>query len=96
MPLDREGAEMARVLFIVARDHPELLVSLRQEFAAQEAGGLAEIFMDRRQGPRQPGVQTREADGRRRDERRNRAVNQDLRELGCAVVRQPTPSGVTP
>ena len=28
---------MARVLFIVDRDHPELLASLQQEFATQEA-----------------------------------------------------------
>ena len=76
---------MAQVLFIVARDKPELLAYLRQRFAAEEAQGVIEIFMDRRQG-----VQPREGD-HRRDPRRNWAVSIDLRELGCAVVRQATP-----
>jgi hypothetical protein len=82
---------VARVFFIVARDHPELLVSLRKEFAAQEAAGLAEIFIDRRQNPSQAGVQPREAESHRRDERRNLRVSQDLRGLGCAIVRLSEP-----
>ena len=53
---------MARVFFIVARDHPELLTSLRNEFVAQEAAGLAEIFMDRRQDSWQAGVRARGAE----------------------------------
>ncbi len=77
---------MARVLFIVARDQPKLLAFLRQDFAAEEAQGVIEIFMDRRQG-----VQPREADRHRRDPRRNLGVSIDLRELGCAVVHQPAP-----
>jgi len=82
---------MARVFFIVARDHPELLTSLREEFADQEAAGLAEIFMDRRQDPRQADVEPREAESHQRDERRNRRVSQDLRGLGCAIVRPSEP-----
>ena len=89
MPLDREGATMARLLMIVARDRPELLELLRQNFATAESEDVIEIFMDRRQGPRGPGVQPREADGHRRDPRRNRGVGQDLREVGCAVLRLP-------
>ena len=89
MPLDREGARMPRLLIIVARDRPELLELLRQRFATVESEDVIEIFMDRRQGPRGPGVQPREADGHRRDPRRNRGVGQDLRELGCAVLRLP-------
>ena len=77
---------MAQVLFIVARDKPKLLAYLRQRFAAEEAQGVIESFMDRRQG-----VQPRESDGHRRDPRRNWAVSIDLRELGCAVVRQAAP-----
>jgi len=42
---------MARVFFIVRRDHPERLVSLRKESAAQEARALAEIFSDRNRIP---------------------------------------------
>jgi hypothetical protein len=85
---------MAQVLFIVARDKPELLAYLRQRFAAEEAQGVIEIFMDRRQGDRRQDVQPRE-DDHRRDPRRNWAVSIDLRELGCAVVRQaaPVPQG---
>jgi hypothetical protein len=40
---------MARMLFIVARDQPELMDFLRQDFAAEEAEGAIAIFMDRRQ-----------------------------------------------
>ena len=89
MPLDQEGATMARLLMIVARDRPELLELLRRRFATAESQDVIEIFMDRRQGPRGPGVEPREADGHRRDPRRNRGVGQDLREVGCAVLRLP-------
>lgn len=77
---------MARVLFIVGRDQPGLLASLRQEFAAQEAAGLVEIFMDRRQSPGPPGVEPQEFNDHRRDPRRNSDINRDLHSLGCAVV----------
>ena len=76
---------MARVLFIVDRDHPESLASLQQEFATQEAAGLAAIFSDRRQGPRQPEPHAVD-DHRRRDRQRNSDVSRDLQGLGCAVV----------
>ena len=49
MPLDQEGATMARLLMIVARDRPELLELLRQRFATAESEDVIEIFMDRRQ-----------------------------------------------
>jgi hypothetical protein len=77
---------MARVLFIVDRDHPELLASLQQEFATQQAAGLAAIFSDRRQGPRQPEPHAFD-DHRRRDRQRNNSdVSRDLQGLGCAIV----------
>jgi hypothetical protein len=84
---------VAQVLFIVARDKPELLAYLRQRFAAEEAKGVIEIFMDRREGvqDRRERVQPRESDGHRRDSHRNWGVSIDLRELGCAVVRQAAP-----
>jgi hypothetical protein len=75
---------VARVLYIVARDQPELFAFLRQDFAAEEAEGVIEILMNRRQG-----VQPREADGR--DPRRNRGVSVDLREMGFTLVRQQAP-----
>ena len=83
---------MGRVLFIVDRDHPELLAFLRQEFAPQEAAGLAEIFMDRRQGPGQRGVEPHEFDDHRRDRLRNVDVKIELHGLGCAVVPRSTRS----
>lgn len=82
------GATMARVLFVVARGAAELLEFLRQDFAAELAEGVIEIFMDRRRGPGEPGVAPGESEARRRDRRRNREVSRELRELGCAVVRQ--------
>jgi hypothetical protein len=80
----------ARVLFIVARDQRELVGFLHKDFAAEEAEGVIEILLDRRQSPQWPGAQPREADGRR-DPHRNRAITTNLREIGCALVRQPAP-----
>ena len=54
---------MARLLFIVARDQPGLLEFLRRDFAAEEAQGDIEIFMDRRESPRGQAVQPRGAEG---------------------------------
>jgi hypothetical protein len=86
---------MARVLFIVGRDHPELLASLRQEFADQEAAGLAAIFSDRRQGPGQPSFDPYALDDHRRDRQRNSAVTRDLQGLGCAVVSRSEPASAS-
>lgn len=80
-------ATFARVLFIVARDQRELVGFLHKDFAAEEAEDVIEILMDRRQSPQGHGAQPREADGRR-DPRRNRPVSTNLREIGCAFVRQ--------
>jgi len=72
---------VARVLYIVARDQPDLFAFLRRDFAAEEAEGVIEILMDRRQG-----VQPCETEGR--DPRRNWSVSVDLREIGFTLVRQ--------
>jgi hypothetical protein len=80
----------ARVLFVVARDQRELVEFLHKDFAAEEAEGVIEILMDRRHDPKWPDGRPPEADGRR-DPRRNRMISTDLREMGCALVRQPTP-----
>ena len=71
------------MLYIVARDRPELFAFLRRDFAAEQAEGVIEILMNRRQR-----AQPREADGR--DPRRNLDVNAGLRQLGFALVRQQT------
>lgn len=78
----------ARVLFIVARDQRELVGFLHTDFAAEEAEGFIEVLLDRRQSPDWQGVPPRETNGRR-EPRRNRIVSTNLREMGCALVRQP-------
>lgn len=80
------------MLFIVARDQPELLASLREDFATQEAAGLVEIFHDRRQDPHQPGVESDQPDRHHRDRQRNLEVSRDLHGLGCAVVHRQGPA----
>ena len=79
-----QAEPVARVLYIVARDQPELFAFLRQDFAAEEAEGVIEILMNRRQGG-----QRCEAEGR--DPRRNWRVSVDLREIGFGLVRQQAP-----
>jgi len=79
-----QAETVARVLYIVARDQPELFAFLRQDFAAEEAAGVIEILMNRRQGG-----QPCEADGR--DPRRNWGVSVDLREMGFVLVRPQAP-----
>jgi len=86
MPEAVKVADMPRLLFVVARDEPGLLDFLRRDFAAEEAAGEVEIFMDRRQDRWRHDVQPREAE--ERDWNRNSAVSISLRELGCAFVPQ--------
>jgi hypothetical protein len=76
-----QAEPVARVLYIVARDQPELFAFLREDFAAEEAEEVIEILMDRRQG-----AQPCEAD--RRDPRRKEGASVDLREMGFVFVRQ--------
>jgi len=76
-----QAETVARVLYIVARDQPDLFAFLRRDFAAEEVEGVIEILMDRRQG-----VQPCETEGR--DPRRNWSVSVDLREIGFTLVRQ--------
>lgn len=83
-PLVAPTETVARMLYIVARDQPELFAFLRRDFAAEEAEGDIEILMNRRQG-----VQPLEAGGR--DPRRNWSVNAALREMGFVLVRQQGP-----
>ena len=77
---------MARLLFIVVRDRPGLLEFLRRDFAAEEAAGDIEIFLERREGRQWPDVQARAAEAR--DWNRTWDVRESLCELGCAFVPQ--------
>jgi hypothetical protein len=79
-----QAETVARVLYIVARNQPELFAFLRADFAAEEAEEVIEILMDRRQG-----AQPCEAD--RRDPRRKEAATVALREMGFVFVRQQAP-----
>jgi hypothetical protein len=65
-----------RVLFVVARDRPDLYTALREKFL--ESPRLA-IVLDRRSPSSPPGVV--------RDERRRVAVEDSLRTRGWARVR---------
>jgi hypothetical protein len=87
---------MTRLLFIVARDQPGLLEFLQRDFAAEEAQGDVEIFMDRRESSRGRVVQPHEA--KRRDPNRNWGVHASLRDMGCAFVprQAPLPQGWCP
>lgn len=75
---------MSRLLFIVAQDEPGLLAFLRRDFAAEEAAGEVEIFIDRRQDRWWHDVQPRETEAR--DRNRNSAVSISFHDLGCAFV----------
>jgi len=89
-----EPEPFARVLFIVARDQRELVEFLHRDFGAEEAEGLIEIHMDRRQSPAWQDDRPWEAEGRR-DPHRNRAVATSLRDTGWAFARQPVPPPAT-
>lgn len=89
-----EPEPFARVLFIVARDQRALVEFLHKDLVAEEAEGLIEIRLDRRQSPMWQDAQPQEAEGRR-DPHRNRAVTTSLRETGWAFARQPVPPPAT-
>jgi hypothetical protein len=78
---DAQSETAARMLYIVARDQPDLFAFLRRDFAAEQSEGAIEILMNRRQR-----MQPCAVDGR--DPRRNRGVSVDLREMGFVLVRQ--------
>src|SRR5229473_3949565 len=76
-----QAETLARLLYIVARDQPELFAFLRRDFAAEEAEGVIEILTDRRQG-----VQPCETEGR--DPRSNWSVSVGMRAIGFTLVRK--------
>jgi hypothetical protein len=80
---DVSRAEPGRLLYIVARDQPELFAFVRRGFAAEVAEAEIEILMNRRQR-----VQPRETDGR--DPRRNWDGSAGFRQIGFSLVRQQT------
>ncbi len=74
------------LLFIVARHRPDLMASLKEQFDQEEKAGRVQILTDRRQEHPGPADQPREQERRRPSD-----VNNQLRTLGCAIVRQQEP-----
>ena len=70
------------LLFIVARHRPDLFNSLEQQFSREEKAGKVQIVVDRRHGNRGKPGQPPEPD------RRRYFVDEELRSLGCAIVRR--------
>ena len=74
---------MARHLFIVARDQPDLWAHLAREFRG-EAG--VEVLLDRRRAQRRRSTQPAAADRRRRERRAHPPIDQDLSTMNFALV----------
>lgn len=71
------------LLFIVARHRPDRLNALKPQFAREEEAGKVQVFLDRRRGEGRWEFQPRKLDRRRHSD-----INNRLRSLGCAIVRQ--------
>lgn len=90
----KEDREIVRHLLIVARNRENLFDQLKQAFADDEQ---VQVIVDRRVGERRqrpPGTATE----RRKADRRNRKIEEQLRTIGWALVlldearqRQPSP-----
>lgn len=76
------------MLFIVARDQPDLYMSLQREFADE---GDIEVFLDRRLGQRRRQQAASVPDRRRGDRRARPKVDAHLRSIGWAVVHPDRP-----
>ena len=75
--------EIVRLLFIVARDQPDLWHHLRQDFARDEE---VEVLLDRRRGERRQRVQAYEPERRRADRRRQSSVDKELRYRSFVII----------
>jgi hypothetical protein len=73
---------MAQLVFIVSRHRPKLREYLQREFAEQAE---VTVIVDRRIGDRRVGGAARTPD-RRRNSRRQGAIDDRLRSLGWAIV----------
>ena len=70
------------LLFIVAQRRSDLFNSLKQQFSREEKAGKVQILLDRRRGTRREQGRPREPD------RRRYFVDEEVRSLGCAIVRR--------
>ena len=82
----REGErQLARQLFIVARDRRKLYEYVKQAFAGNPS---VEVVLDRRTGERRQERSARIPDRRRTDRRTDRRTEDQLRAIGWAIVLQ--------
>ena len=70
------------LLFIVAQQRSDLFDSLKQQFSREEKAGKVQILLDRRRGNRG------EKGGQPEPDRRRYFIDEELRSLGCAIVRR--------
>ena len=75
---------MAELLFLVARDHTDLVTHLSHEFS----GGDVHVLLDRREGERRrcDGERQARLDRRGGDRRARRATDHELRSIGYSIV----------
>ena len=74
--------EPVALLFIVAQQRSDLFDSLKQQFSREEKAGKVQILLDRRHGNR--GEKGRQPE----PDRRRYFIDEELRSLGCAIVRR--------
>ena len=77
---------MARYLFIVGQDQPDLRDYFARWFSEVPE---VEVVSDRRGGERRQGGQSREPERRRGDRRRNLNLSEEIRQTGFAIVDTP-------
>ena len=70
------------LLFIVAQQRSDLFDSLKQQFSREEKAGKVQILLDRRRGNRG------EKGGQPESDRRRYFIDEELRSLGCVIVRR--------
>lgn len=77
---------MARYLFIVGQDQPDLCHYFTRWFSEVPE---VEVVSDRRREERRQGGQSREPERRRMDRRCKLNVNEEIRQTGFAIVGTP-------
>jgi hypothetical protein len=77
---------MARYLFIVGQDQPDLCDYFTRWFSEVPE---VEVVSDRRRGERRQAGQSREPERRRMDRRSNLNVSEEIRQTGFAIVGTP-------
>ena len=74
--------EPVALLFIVAQHRSDLFTSLKQQFSREEKAGKVQVLLDRRRGNQGETGRPPEPD------RRRYFVDEEIRSLGCAIIRR--------